>query len=228
MGLFSVAHVRQTINSYTGVYAMSRVVVAHYVPVYPEFSTHIASLYDKLPGYDASDVTRQAYTDLAEEVHNQWDHALRSGYSFEPWDREGQPYATSKEMQKDVAINRHLYFFTGGEPHPYLSQVTSSGFSYNDMLRAIHDLFGHAAEGYQFGARGEENAWLHHSQMFTYMAQRALTTETRGQNSWFNYGPYSNLPRPERPFATQKVALLPEYVSTWDYLLYLSSSTGGA
>lgn len=33
----------------------------------------------------------------------------------------------------------------------------------NDKFRAIHDLFGHAGEGYGFGPRGEENTWIKHS-----------------------------------------------------------------
>ncbi len=131
-----------------------------------------------------------------------------------------QPYATiSAEMCGDVRSHRHLYFYQGGDPHLLLRRLdAATGLSLNDKFRAIHDLFGHAAEGCGFGPRGEENAWLKHSQMFSRDAQKALTTETRGQNSWFNFGRHNydsagnhlNRPRPDRPFAIQKVALLPE------------------
>jgi hypothetical protein len=113
---------------------------------------------------------------------------------------------------------RHLYFFQGGDAHPLLGRVDpATGLSMNDKFRAIHDLFGHAAEGYSFGPRGEENAWIRHSQMFSAEAQRAVTSETRGQNSWVNYGRHnydscgnhSNRPLAVRPYATQKAALLP-------------------
>ena len=79
-------------------------------------------------------------------------------------------------------------------------------------------MFGHATEGYGFGPRGEESAWLKHSQMFSKEAQKAMTTETRGQNSRVNYN-YNNFTAggknrrinpADRPYAEQKVALLPD------------------
>ncbi len=80
--------------------------------------------------------------------------------------------------------------------HPLFSNAQ------NDKFRAVHDYFGHAATGRGFGQDGEEAAWVHHSQMFTEKARGALTTETRGQNSFFN--------NRGKQFADQKVALLPE------------------
>ena len=54
--------------------------------------------------------------------------------------------------------------------------------------------------------------------MFSPEARKAMTTETRGQNSWVNFGRhnydaagnYKNIPAAKRPYAQQKVALLPE------------------
>jgi hypothetical protein len=60
----------------------------------------------------------------------------------------------------------------------------------NDLFRAVHDAFGHGLEGSGFRGRGEENAWQAHVRLFTGDAVKALTSETRGQNSWLNYGPY--------------------------------------
>jgi hypothetical protein len=77
------------------------------------------------------------------------------------------------------------------------------------MFRGVHDFFGHAMHGYAFGPRGEENAWIEHSKMFSPLARWALTTETRAQNSWVNFGPYSDLPVDKRPYAEQKVGILP-------------------
>ncbi len=118
----------------------------------------------------------------------------------------------------DIRNHRHLYFYQGGKPHSLLGKVDpATGLSLNDKFRAIHDLFGHAAEGYSFGPQGEENAWMKHSQMFSLGAQKALTTETRGQNSWVNFGAHNydsagnhkNIPLKDRPYAVQKVSLLP-------------------
>lgn len=179
----------------------------------------IADAYDALPLTDDSPEVREAYEALATEIKAQYAHIVASGFTFTPWTQEGQPYQTSSEMAADVRENNHMYFFTGGEPNKYMAVVDpETGITINDMFRAVHDYFGHAAGGYGFGARGEENAWMSHSQMLSPEARRALTTETRGQNSWVNFGrhnyeadgTYKHIPPQDRPFATQKLALLPE------------------
>ena len=150
----------------------------------------------------------------------QFDHIVASGVTFTPWTKEGQPYQNSAEMVEDIRKNKHMFFYTGGDPNPFMAaRDPETGLTTNDMFRAVHDYFGHAAGGYGFGPRGEENAWMSHSQMLTPQARRALTTETRGQNSWVNFGRHNydaegnhkNIPPQDRPFATQKTALLPEW-----------------
>ena len=197
----------------------------HYVPVDESLAQKIAKAYDELPEIDRSPETLNAYQALAKEVSDQWDFAVKNlGIKFEPWVGEGQPYANSLEMVKDVRDNNHLYFFQGGDPHPFLNELDpKTGFTANDKFRAVHDLFGHASEGYQFGPRGEENAWIKHSQMFSPEARRALSTETRGQNSWVNFGTQNyeggvnkNIPAKDRPYAVQKSALLPEELTDWN------------
>ena len=88
----------------------------------------------------------------------------------------------------------------------------------NDLFRAVHDAFGHGLEGAGFRARGEENAWQAHVRLFTGPAVGAITTETRGQNSWLNYGPYGeqnqNAAVEDTVFAEQKTGLMPEWVWT--------------
>lgn len=68
---------------------------------------------------------------------------------------------------------------------------------YNDVLRVVHDYIAHAASGASFGARGEERAWAAHvasiinepgfSNAEKLQAIQALTSETRGQNTWVNF-----------------------------------------
>ncbi|MBC7599210.1 MAG: hypothetical protein H7238_09345 [Polaromonas sp.] len=64
---------------------------------------------------------------------------------------------------------------------------------------------------------GEENAWRSHASMYSPLAQRAMTTETRGQNSWVNYGPKADFNRTanggDTVYADQKVGLLPQWVT---------------
>jgi len=99
--------------------------------------------------------------------------------------------------------------------HPLAQIDQATGLTMNDKLRAVHDLFGHDEGGFQFGPRGEENAWLKHSRMFPPEAIPALTTETKGQNSWVNFGKHvreaeGKIAPADRPFAEQKAGLLPK------------------
>lgn len=88
----------------------------------------------------------------------------------------------------------------------------------NDLFRAVHDAFGHGLEGAGFRAEGEENAWQAHVRLFTGSAVAALTSETRGQNSWLNFGPYGEKNRnasvEDTVFADQKTGLMPSW--TWE------------
>jgi hypothetical protein len=113
------------------------------------------------------------------------------------------PYGDVESMVDDVR-QRQLKVWSSaatGNPHPYLSDGE------NDMFRAVHDVFGHAATGRGFDPHGEEAAWLKHSMMYSPLARRALTTETRGQNcaQTFHY-------RGSR-FPEQKAVLLPRCFS---------------
>jgi hypothetical protein len=87
----------------------------------------------------------------------------------------------------------------------------------NDLFRAVHDAFGHGLEGAGFRAQGEENAWQAHARLFTGPALQAMTSETRGQNSWLNYGKYGeqnkNATIEDTIFAPQKIGLMPEWTS---------------
>lgn len=212
--------IRKAAQAYNEKYGFRKIIEGFYVTVDVNRARRIADAYQVLPIEDCENpAVRNAYHQLAEEVEQQWNFTINAmGMMLEPWGYEGQPYANSAKMCADVRDHRHLFFYQGGDPHPLLGNVDpATELSLNDKFRAIHDLFGHAAEGYGFGPRGEENAWIKHSQMFSTEAQKALTTETRGQNSWVNFGAHNydlagnhkNIPLRDRPYAAQKVALLP-------------------
>jgi len=159
-----------------------------------ERASRIADIYDTLPKMDRDAVDE--YEALASEVEEQFDYMTKTlGVKVEFVAED--PYKTSKEMFEDVSRGtlKVLQTETTGA-HPLFSDAQ------NNKFRAVHDYFGHAATGRGFGQDGEEAAWVHHSQMFTLKARAALTTETRGQNSFFN--------NRGKQFADQKVALLPE------------------
>lgn len=173
-----------------------------YVPVNEAVAREIAYYYDRTPDQSRDPYVRRAYNALVREVAAQF-RLVKRIIKLTPHGDGFQPYADSSQMMDDILRNRHLWVYTGGETHKLLNRKQ------NWMFRAIHDFFGHAAQGLSFGPRGEENAWIEHSKLFSPMARLALTTETRGQNSWVNYGPYSNRPPAERPYAKQKAMILP-------------------
>jgi hypothetical protein len=151
-------------------------------------------------------LARYAYAQFAKQVEAQYeDMTRRHGIRVEFQDDD--PYPSYREMVDDVTDNRRLkiYRTAPDQAHPLLSA------DQNNMFRAVHDYFGHHGAGngasLSFSRHGEEGAWVRHSAMFTGLARRAMTSETRGQNSafiWINGG---------REFPEQKAILLPDWVS---------------
>ena len=157
-------------------------------------ASKIADAYDKLSVKDEDAIDE--YEALASEIEQQFDF-MTNNLGIKVEFVASDPYKTSKEMFADASTGKLKVLSTASTgAHPLFSD------SQNDKFRAVHDYFGHAATGRGFGQDGEEAAWVHHSQMFTEKATAALTTETRGQNSWYNTR--------NQGFASQKVALLPE------------------
>ena len=149
-------------------------------------------------------LARRAYGQFADQVERQF-HELTSckGYGVTVQFQDQDPYPDASAMMDDVRNHARLkiYRTTDDQDHPLLSA------DQNNMFRAVHDFHGHYMSGRDFSRHGEEAAWVRHSQMFTGLARRAMTTETRGQNSafiWILGG---------REFPQQKAILLPDWVS---------------
>lgn len=206
-----------------------------YAKVDPDRAKRIAAEYDKLKHDPQNPQVKAAYEALARETIAQYRAVIDSGLQVEFIDfaKQGDPYAASPRlMTEDVRNNNHMWLFSTRDgfgsdaefdpiDNPLLAETefTISGQKalVNDLFRVVHDYFGHVKEGVGFRADGEENTWRAHSSMFSPLAQRALTTETRGQNSWVNYGPHGETNRKagaaETHYADQKVGLLPQWVS---------------
>ena len=188
---------------------------------------------------------------MAKETLEQYEAILDKGYKIEIWEGEGEPYKNSAEMIADVRDNKHMYIFGTeagfgeGEITPekraenamltetQYKDVTGKTLLVNDVFRFVHDFFGHTELGNGFGPIGEENAWMVHSRMYSPEARRAMTTETRGQNSWVNFnkelrrddgsipkrGDTDYIPLSQRPFAEGWMYQILLYniltVSTW-------------
>jgi hypothetical protein len=182
---------------------LDRVTLSGYANVRldPSLGAAISAAYMNAPVWDPK--AAAAYAAFRRETIRQYEYLVGGaefgglGVAVRVVDTD--PYTDASAMIDDL-VHRELKVFATGasdNPHPYLSDAE------NDMFRAVHDAFGHASIGRGFDSHGEEAAWLKHSAMYSALARRALTTETRGQNCAmiFHY-------RGER-FAEQKAALLP-------------------
>lgn len=159
-----------------------------------------------------------AYDALKAEVAEQYDFmvnklGIRVEYvDTDPYNivKNGKEIPSPKEMMKDVIENKRLQVRNSAPDYEQFGPHSILSVDDNNMFRAVHDFFGHAGSGRGFLADGEEAAWVSHSQMFSPLARRAMTTETRGQNSWFNKYGKGKGPEGGDRFAEQKAFLLPE------------------
>ena len=205
-----------------------------YVPVDTVRATRIAKAYDEMQHAPQDPTVKAAYAAMINETVAQWHEIEKTGLDVDwiDFEKTGDPYAASPRLAtEDVRNNNHLWVFPtssgfgsdeafDASDNPLLGDtgivIKGHKLVANDVFRIVHDYFGHIKEGNGFRADGEENAWRSHSAMFSPLARWAMTSETRGQNSWVNYGPYGIANRSasgaNTHYADQKVGLLPEWV----------------
>lgn len=220
-----------------------------------ENSKAIASEYDKMKNNPTDPEVKAAYDAMIDETISQYEEIIGNGYVVEVNNEE--PYSSSGDMISDLKDNKRMKIFStesgfGDEPitdqqrkdNPLLQEtkfkdVNGVPLLANDLFRFVHDFFGHAKFGNGFGPVGEENAWRIHSAMYSEPARRAMSSETRGQNSWVNFSGVNDKVFELRDkarelrkqgkideandlvgkvyedmkFADQKVGLMPEWVS---------------
>lgn len=153
--------------------------------LFERYGEMMPQVVEQAKAQNLDQLTEAAYRQLGEEVAGQFDRLPVTTRYHEGVGEYGSP----NDMMRDVLANANLNVFSGGEPHEFLSQIDPvTGLSQNEMFRAVHDYMGHVVPGSMFGAPGEEIAYAAHSQTLSPLAQLALLSETRGQNSWVNYG----------------------------------------
>lgn len=163
----------------------------------------IAQAFEALKSDPQNPKVKDAYQAMIDETIEQYNAIIEAGYTLEV--NNAEPYQSSQEMIEDLRNNKNLKIFStesgfgkGGitdadrASNPLLAPTKfkdKNGVPLlaNDIFRFVHDFFGHAKMGNGFGPIGEENAWNVHSRMYSPKARRAMTTETRGQNSWVNF-----------------------------------------
>jgi hypothetical protein len=215
---------------------------SEYVEVDEERAQRIAQAYEEMAHDPQNPKIKEAYAELIKQTIAQYQALVDAGYKFWFMDLNipsNVEYAESPyNAMRDLRQNKQMGVFPTVEgfgtseldvnDNPLLAET---GFEWsvggldgpkmpvlaNDLFRAVHDTFGHGLEGAGFRARGEENAWQAHIRLFTGPAKGAITSETRGQNSWLNYGPEGENNRTAKVedtvFADQKTGLMPEW--TW-------------
>lgn len=207
---------------------------ADYVSVQPQISERIAQEFEQMQHDPHNPEVQEAYDALISETIDQYQGLVDNGYTFEFYPEE-DPYPNSpREAVMDIHRNKHMYvyptdegFGSGDEEYPDHPLMQETGIEWNgkpvlanDLFRAVHDLYGHAKEGVGFRSDGEDNAFRQHSAMFSDTAQKALTSETRAQNSWVNYGPYAShnqtAGQADTVFAPQKAGIMPDWVNDPD------------
>lgn len=180
-------------------------------------SDQIGQAYGRLQNFDHGAVP--AYRQMREEVGRQFEHMTkpqsRGGLGIDVQVTKHDPYGQNsvhdvvREFRDDVVNRNRMQVLatesTGG--HPFFSNDE------NDMFRAVHDVYGHLGSGRGIDMHGEEAAYQKHARMFSPLARRAMTTETRGQNGALHL---------HGEFQDQKVALLPDHMQN----LQFSAPTG--
>jgi ribosomal protein S18 acetylase RimI-like enzyme len=198
----------------------------------PEHGKIIANAYENMKHDPNHPHVKAAYNALAHETGKQYQNLLNQGYKFSPMKRGMEdPYKTSKDMHADIANNKHLWYFPteqgyGSEgdassDHPLLApskfkDKNGNVMPHNDVFRAVHDIMGHHLGGQSsFGPKGEHQAYLTHKKTYSPLAQKALASETMGQNSYVTAGPNAahNKANPhDTIYAEQKAGLLPDNI----------------
>jgi hypothetical protein len=214
---------------------------AEYVQINESVAKRLADAYEAMPHAPQDPKVKAAFANLIKQTTAQYQALADAGYKFWFTDLSkpdnAEYLASPWNAMRDIRANQQMGIFPTNEGYgsdsdfkpennPMLADTgikwPSGGIDgplkpvlANDLFRAVHDAFGHGLEGAGFRAQGEENAWQAHARLFTGSALAAITSETRGQNSWLNYGPHGEANQKasieNTVFADQKTGLLPEW-----------------
>jgi hypothetical protein len=193
----------------------------------PKVAKSVGDAYEEMKHDPTNPKVAKSYDAFKSETLGQYKQMVKAGVKVD-LDKD-YPYTNPREMHEDVRANNHMSVFpsdegfgSGAAPsdHPMMEKAPikmgGKDATYNDLFRAVHDYYGHAAEGNGFRANGEYNAWRAHRQMYSPEARGAMDSETLGQNSWVNSGPPAALNKgassADTIYADQKAGLLPPKV----------------
>jgi len=218
-----------TANKYMADRNLLYVPQTEYAIVDPLRAKRIADEFEKMKDQPNNPKVKKSYDALIEETLAMAEAARKAGVKFE-FMPEGQDlYGNPRNAINDIVTNKHMYVFPTESgfgsitealaANPLLQKTgekwNGKNVTANDLFRAVHDYFGHAKRGVGFRATGEENAWQSHARMYSPEARPAATSETRGQNSYVNFGKYGKQNQSANPlttiYADQKTGLMPDW-----------------
>jgi hypothetical protein len=194
----------------------------------PKAAKNVADAYEEMKHDPTDPKVAKSYAAFKAETLAQYKQMTRAGMKVDL--DPSYPYTNPREMHSDVRDNNHMSIYpteagfgssdAAAADHPLMEKAPvkmgGKDATYNDLFRAVHDYYGHAAEGNGFRANGEYNAWRAHRQMYSEAARGAMDAETLGQNSWVNSGPAGVFNKgassADTIFADQKAGLLPRDV----------------
>ncbi|GLZ42762.1 crotonobetainyl-CoA--carnitine CoA-transferase [Actinokineospora sp. NBRC 105648] len=200
-----------------------------------DFCRAVARHFDQAPEFALGAHGAALYQVLQQEDLRQYQAIQHAGVEVRPWRGAGQPYRDSATLIEQVTRTGTLWLYltrsghgpgTADERHPMLGDagvvVDGEPLCHNDILRVVHDLFGHVALGAGFGPRGEFAATHGHRSLYPRAVWPVLFTEQIGQICWFFFGDHlsgpgepGRLPPARRPYPKQKVFLYPQSFLAW-------------
>jgi hypothetical protein len=208
-------------------------VTRSFSPFDEDRARRIAQEFEAMQHNPGDPRVRKSYDAMIEETIAQLKAIEDMGIDIQ-FNKNGfDPYAATPAMAyEDLVKNGRISVFPTDDGFGTLSEIDDNPLlkrvgrvgdlqnaTANDAFRAVHDIFGHLGPGNpMFRGPGEERAWEKHARMYSPEARPAMTTETRGQNSWVNYGPFAE--RNARSdgantvYADQKVGLMQPW--TWE------------
>ena len=192
--------------------------------------------------HDPNDVAvMRAYNALTGEIKKQF--SKFSNLELRVWSEAGEPYANPAEMYSDIEKGQLNWRMSNdmfaGSPgiagHPMFEPagfktVDGRDLTFNDLLRFLHEYYGHGQYMFGYTPRDYYNAFHQHARLFSDVARPALAAETLGPMSWQNAGAHmrrANGTVPEvgdvdflslarREFAPHKAYIIPEEILSAD------------
>lgn len=208
-----------------------------YSKVDSEFFKDLANYHSKVKDDRQNPEMKKSYDAFLNETMEQYQYLIDAGYTIEPWMGEGEPYGVdSNTLREDIIKNKHLYYLrsrsatgeadeneTAENYAPFRSTgivLNGDDVLFNDLFRAVHNIFGHGMVANTFSTQGEFDAYNTHSPMYSKEAQKALFLETVVYNAYYSQN---------KQYAPRKIYDIPsEFLNYSNKLVYdIGGSEGG-